>query len=1146
MGEFLSRLSSRSRLTWIIALVVFVLGASVGGYYIYKKQIFASTASKSITLTFTNYSKNTNVQTSFAAIPTLKYRCQQVTFYNLPDSTSAQSFMGRVQQGLVPNFTIYNDTTLNQQLQTLKSDPNNSKALQQINSWVLQDSYNSSCPTGSQPYDQNIEAYLASTSFGPYLKKTSGETEVPPQAVPQESSACVQFNGVKLLVKISGPVGPYSIAYSSDEGKYPTGTILARNDYLSSQHLLFGDCSGTGSPSSGNGENPAGQVGNSVPSTSNSGGTINSDDECFYNMDKGVYYAGKYNATKTTVTISWSSNQAVTPYSVGQEISREEHPDEYKSLSDCQKIANNSNPAAASGGTTCTANIDGTTWTFTKGTGTYWSTSTIPNVAESLNPCPTSKPCIELGKTGSVYNLSSQQIMVNDEPKLIECTAAGTGPETPNTTQSTRTIPLSFTANGKQVKNAAIKIWRYGADGKLDSNGPIGTKQETALDLVKYGVDATNKKYLKVTGYKIAGGKIYYANGDDENGSKALKADWNTSTSTALEFKFTNMDDSAIEDTSGCYTEECINQATAATVSNLPKGKSEIFFRAVRYSYAGAGFSDFEKFAPVGGVKYVLRFKTKTSTQNASDKKTGMLFGADKALAQEAANIVNNWTGYTCWTSTPELYSKPIARDQKPAVAGYTFNDVPMSNCFVQANDPKNNCQLNYFARQTTGATSTSGPYVLVDKPNGTRYPDSGSSNPSASDIQGCSDPTNSLETKKDNTKKTELANASSVATGKDPGDNYKCYVYQDNKYYWINSSTLIRSDGVQVTQAELAATGTARKYSEELNRDLCIKYAVTSSSNTEASNSAASTATIPQAALPWNTDRVKVFNDSIWKSFIRFFSREYTITGTIPDNGLQSGIRIAELPEGVYYVTVSKPGFNPSSFMFELDGKEKIDLKGLAIAPTSNVDEAPSINADTYSELGKGISVFLGYQFLVDRDRSAFIYTKRGNESFKYLPSVPGIGWMRDTDTPPTKTTYSKEAPGVPIFTTGTSNGTTAWNGAPQGSLGEAANKCAYLLQSKGLSDTQALIAAGGLALSTSKDKTLSTIGEVATIYALASNGGSIDAYCNGLNAQGYATSPQCTCPNGQQYCAGLPATCYTSYPLVNNLLSKFTSILK
>ena len=152
----------------------------------------------------------------------------------------------------------------------------------------------------------------------------------------------------------------------------------------------------------------------------------------------------------------------------------------------------------------------------------------------------------------------------------------------------------------------------------------------------------------------------------------------------------------------------------------------------------------------------------------------------------------------------------------------------------------------------------------------------------------------------------------------------------------------------------------------------------------------------ITSADIPYNQEYItpyeqtfyeRITNNYFVSAITGFFGQlfgnnkqSFTIEGTIPDNGLNSGITIKNLPEGIYKITLSKNGYKSSRWMTKKAIPESgiIDLMGLPIQPNSSA-EPPSI----------GSAEIVRY---ADKD---LYETELGGKTYIYISKYPWFGWQ-------------------------------------------------------------------------------------------------------------------------------------------------------
>jgi len=1139
MGEFLSRLSSRSRLTWIIALIVFVAGASVGGYLIYKRQIFAAseTAAKvEVKVAFNNYAKTTSVATNLGNLmkansQTKPYRCSVVTLYmNSSDlnggSTAVAENLGNAkfreamnQISASSSILLYsNDTVFDSAVTACKnkiaSNSSDKSCLEELNRSAIFLSLKSACQgPDSDAYSPGLTVPTAYTNVAaPVVGAAPADTGL--------GSACIK--------------------YKSDGQFYPavkngTGTNLYYSFFVGSEGKTAGPeevevqtdntkCATT--PAS---TNPAAAPA-AAPTTVKPAGS-----KCFkYNKDS-KYYWGKPPQSDSALFDLYSptNTSAVSAKNIG--------------ISELTLQADDTNCNAVASAITIT---------------TVCKLGTKPGVSP---PVPVLYTKGSDGQwTGDDGTGPYTQAILNEMTDTTGCKE----PPTTNTSISEK-IKFVFTADGKDVINAAVAKFTTANDKEEPESRTKALSHST--NIVSY-TRPKDKEELKIRGFKDFKDPKNEKNEFTRIFAKCGESELltiNKDTPPIVQCKFTNFPKGMENDQTAKYTETDGNNFVIYTPTDMPIGTSSIYFRAVRYSYAGAGFTEFPQFAPVGGADFIITLVSASKTT----PKTGML-GAEKALAQ-APTVVDNWVGYKCYSILGGL---PVARKTQP------INSVLKGDeCFATAGDPKTDtCAPTKFARQTTGTSPLK--YAFMDKEDGgTRYPkttdNQGVANPSppTCDQKNTDVPANNPST--DPRSSDVVADNSTAAVAS--ADECWHHVNNNMTYYFSLALTdkakpgigaIVKSNDPNYPSGSINIPALKAGNPAEFNDLTFAKDSMTTCNQALGTTAAGAPAAapagnaagtgnqtqvdgggqLPTAIAPWNQERVKPYSRSVLQGMVDGFKRtvgfsnEVTISGTIPDNGIRSGVMLAQLPAGIYKISVTKDGYSTSTFMFEVGDNEDLDLKGLSIAPGTTVREAPSINADVIEgKYGTGMSLFVADQLQLTKERErTLLFAKRGTaeKGFAYHPSYPGVGWIPGDFSAPTGTTYSDEVPGVPIFTQSNGAGQNVpWTGVPAGTAGRAVSDCATLFKADGLTDTQAGIAAAGLiGNALFEDKTAKDISMSVAMLALASGSSSVNVLCNG-GAGGYgsqyATSPHC-CDAGVD-CKGLLPSCLSTQPLMQNILS-------
>ena len=157
------------------------------------------------------------------------------------------------------------------------------------------------------------------------------------------------------------------------------------------------------------------------------------------------------------------------------------------------------------------------------------------------------------------------------------------------------------------------------------------------------------------------------------------------------------------------------------------------------------------------------------------------------------------------------------------------------------------------------------------------------------------------------------------------------------------------------------------------------------------------------------------------------------SISGVIPDNGLSSKVRIANLPNGYYRITVSKSNFKTTKWDIALTSNEAADLP---IAPSPGA-EAPANGFAGVPTQYPGVS-----------NKSILYVGGLEPEALVYDTQIPWYGWQRASSYITTRPTYDL-TPGIPDYVPPLNVETmSGWN---MGGIFGGIGSCDYLLSTFG-----------------------------------------------------------------------------------------------
>lgn len=179
---------------------------------------------------------------------------------------------------------------------------------------------------------------------------------------------------------------------------------------------------------------------------------------------------------------------------------------------------------------------------------------------------------------------------------------------------------------------------------------------------------------------------------------------------------------------------------------------------------------------------------------------------------------------------------------------------------------------------------------------------------------------------------------------------------------------------------------------------------------------------TIDGISVPYDKDLVKVYSSSWWQNIInnlknRFGSyRNYSMSGYIADNGTASKLTLANMPYGIYTITLSKDHFKSVKYNFSVNSGESktYDLGGLVIRAQKGT-EPPSISNATVQKPKPGEDLY-----------KAFV----GEKAYLYTARAPWYGWQpyiagaENSGYDMTEPTYDTD--GIPEETE--ESGSTSW----------------------------------------------------------------------------------------------------------------------